>query len=72
MTIEMLKYDCFQEGFQEAFQEAFQEGYEESHKEIQNETALRMLRENLSEALIAKCTGLTLEEVQTLAATLEI
>lgn len=51
MTIEMMKYDCFQEG----------------RKENQNETALRMLQENLSEALIAKCTGLTLDEVQVLA-----
>ena len=30
----------------------------------------RMLQENLSEALIAECTGLTLDEVQALAATL--
>ena len=58
MSIEMLKFDCREEG------------RAEGRKEEKIENALAMLKEKLSEALVAKCTGLSPEEVHALAATL--
>ena len=54
MSIEMMKNICREEG----------------REENKKENALAMLKRKLSETLVAECTGLSLEEVHALAATL--
>ena len=62
MSIEMLKIDCRNEGRVE--------GRKEGREENKKENALAMLKDKMAEALVAKYSGLSPEEVHALAATL--
>ena len=62
MSIEMLKFDCREEGRAE--------GRAEGHKEEKIENALNFLKKGIDALLVAECTNLSLDEVQALAATL--
>ena len=66
MSIEMLKFDCREEGRAEGRVE----GEAKGRNEEKRENALNFLKKGIDALLVAECTNLTLDEVQALAATL--
>lgn len=59
-------HECWEEGMQQGEQKGRKEGRKEGHRE----NALTMLKDKMSEPLVAKYSGLSLDEVRVLAATL--
>ena len=66
MSIEMLKFDCREEGRAEGRVE----GEAKGRNEEKRENALNFLQKGIDALLVAECTNLSLDEVQALAATL--
>jgi recombination-promoting nuclease RpnB len=58
--------EILNKGRQEARQEARQEGYQEGRQEMSAKVALNMLKESFPVEMIARVTGLTLEQIQAL------
>ena len=73
MDIEYQKGICYNEGREEGLAQGREEGHEEGREEGIRETAVKtaraLLEEGISVAVIARCTGLTIDEVDGLKGT---
>ena len=63
MTLLELTHDAREDGFAEGKAEGLAEGLAEGTAEAKADTARAMLKEGLAIELIAKCTGLTTEQI---------
>ena len=63
----MLKQECFDSGKQEGYELGVQDGVEQGIEQGKFDAARNMLAENVSEAAIARYTGLSVVKVRELA-----